>query len=120
MTTTPANSTGTAELLAKVEQSLSTFQEVKGEVVGEKQLDQERAERKFSVLVAVAVMSLISLVAVITTVALLRHSGPPSPVPIKAQFISSDLGCLYRVTYRAQSGTIFDVDAKAPMGACGG
>lgn len=94
-----------------------------GEVVGEKQLIRERIERRAQVNVAVAVMSLITLVAVMLTIFLLREPGPPGPpgpIPISAQFIRDDAGCLYRVIYKTHNGTAFAIDARAQPENCNG
>lgn len=120
--TTSSAGPDTRELLHRVETKLDSFQKIKGEVVGEKQLDRERSERKSAILVAVAAMSLITIVAVMFTVSLLRQPGPvgpPAPTPVSAQFVRDASGCVYRVTYRAHNGTMSQIDAVSSEGACG-
>lgn len=121
MTTTPTGP-DTRELLKRVEVKLDSFQKTKGEVVGERQLDRERSERKSAILVAVAAMSLITIVAVLFTVSLLRQPGPtglPAPTPVSAQFVRDAAGCVYRVTYQARNGSMSHIDAATSQVACG-
>lgn len=94
-----------------------------GEVVGEKQLARERMERRAQVNIAVALMSLITIATVMITIFLLREPGPPGPggpVPVSAQFLRDDAGCLYRVMYKTHDGLIVFVDARAQPENCHG
>ena len=111
------------ELLTKAERLMSKLQQTAGEVVGERQLAKEVAARKAQLYVAVAIMSLITIFAVMVTVALLREPGPPGPhgpIPVTAQFIRDDAGCLFRVMYRTPDGGLVPVDARTSVGACHG
>jgi hypothetical protein len=95
----------------------------KGEVVGERQLARERAARRAQVNIAVAAMSLITILAVMVTIFLLREpgpAGPPGPVPFMAQFVSDDAGCIYRVLYKTHEGLVITVDARAQAANCHG
>lgn len=121
MTATPDSLPDSHALLTKAEQLLEELQQQQGEVVGSKQLQREIAARKNQLYVAVAAMSLITILSVLLTVALLRQPGPAGPMgptPISAQFVQDDGTCYYRVLYRSNTGVISTVSAAANPGAC--
>lgn len=111
------------DAMNRAEKLIDELSRTKGEVVGERQLARERAERRYQVHLSVAIMSIITIISVMMTVWLLREPGPPgspAPTPFFAQFVKDDAGCLYRVLYKTHEGLVVTVDARAQPENCNG